>query len=109
MRLPTMFVLSTLLAVLAGGCVWVKMEPNARNVRVARAEQGLGDCRRRGEIAVSVKNNITFYQRNPLKVRDELETLARNEAVGLGADTVQAKGEPIDGEQRFLAYHCGGL
>ena len=39
---------------------------------------------------------------------DELETLARNEAPGLGADTVQPKGEPDDGEQRFLAFRCRG-
>jgi hypothetical protein len=41
-------------------------------------------------------------------VRDELETLARNEAPGLGADTVQPKAEPDDGEQRFLAFRCRG-
>ena len=40
--------------------------------------------------------------------RDELETLARNEAPGLGADTVQPKAEPDDGEQRFLAFRCRG-
>ena len=38
---------------------------------------------------------------------DELETLARNESVGLGADTIQPKGQPVDGEQRWLAYSCG--
>ncbi len=99
---------AALLALVAAmsGCVWVKMEPNAQNVRVARAEQDLGYCQRRGEVAVAVKSNVAFYERNQLKVRDELETLARNEAVGLGADTVQPKGEPVGGEQRFLAYSC---
>ena len=36
-----------------------------------------------------------------------VETLARNEAPSLGADTVQPKGQPVDGEQRFLAFSCG--
>jgi len=40
-------------------------------------------------------------------VREELETLARNEAPGLGADTLQPLEEPRDGEQRFAAYRCG--
>lgn len=93
---------------LLSGCVWVKMAPGAKNVRVVPAGQELASCQRRGEIAVSVKDSIAFYERNNLKVRDELETLARNEAVGLGADVVQPKGEPRDGEQRFLAYSCGG-
>lgn len=92
---------------LLGGCVWVKMAPGAQQVRVASITADLSACQRRGEIAVSVKDSITFYQRNQLKVRDELETLARNESVGLGADTIQPKSEPVDGEQRWLAFVCG--
>ena len=55
---------------------------------------------------VSVKESIAFYERNRLRVRDELETLARNEAPGLGADTIQPLGPPIEGEQRFAAWNC---
>lgn len=39
------------------------------------------DCQSQGEITVSVKNKIGFYTRNALRVQDELETLARNEAL----------------------------
>jgi len=35
-------------------------------------------------------------------------TLARNEAPGLQANTVQALGEPADGTQRFAAWRCPG-
>ncbi|MBS7457452.1 DUF4156 domain-containing protein [Coralloluteibacterium stylophorae] len=96
------------LALVAGGCSWVKMDPQADAIRVVRPEQDLGYCTKRGEIAVSVKDQVGFYDRNALKVRDELEILARNEAVGLGADTIQAMGEPVNGEQRFAAFTCGG-
>lgn len=34
------------------------------------------------------------------------ESLARNEATTLDADTVQALAEPAGGEQRFAAYDC---
>jgi len=88
-------------------CTWVKMAPGASDVRVARADQDLSACTKRGEVSVSVKNRLGPYDRNDLKVRDELETLARNEAPSLGADTVQPKGQPADGEQRFLAFRCG--
>lgn len=95
-----------LLAVATTACTWVKMDPGASAVRVARAEQDLAYCTKRGEVAVSVKDSVAFYERNDLKVRDELETLARNEATGLGADTIQPSSEPRSGEQRFVAYRC---
>ena len=104
---PRLFAVLSL-AVVAGGCAWVKMDPQANDIRVVRPEQDLGYCGKRGEIAVSVKDQVGFYDRNALKVRDELEILARNEAVGLGADTLQAMGEPVNGEQRFAAFTCSG-
>lgn len=94
-------------SLLLGGCVWVKMDPQARGVQVASASQDLSACQRRGEVAVAVKDGVGFVSRNQLKVRDELETLARNEAVGLNADTIRAKAEPADGQQRFEAFSCG--
>jgi len=35
--------------------------------------------------------------------------MARNEAAGMGADTVKPIGEPRDGEQSWNAYHCGAV
>ena len=88
-------------------CTWVKMAPGAESVRVAAAGQSLAACEKRGEVAVSVKDRLGPVERNALKVRDELETLARNEAPGMGADTIQPKSEPEDGAQRFLTFRCG--
>ena len=85
-------------------CTWVHMAPEARAVKVVDGPPA--GCTRRGEVAVSVKDSIAFYERNDLRVRDELETLARNEAPGLGADTIQPLGPPIEGEQRFAAWNC---
>jgi hypothetical protein len=101
-----LFIAPMALLALAGACTFVKMAPGGAEVRVARADRDLGACQRRGEIAVSVKDRLGPYQRDPIRVRDELETLARNEAPGLQADTVQPKTEPVDGEQRFLAFRC---
>lgn len=88
-------------------CTWVKMEPQGAVVRVAHASADLSGCTRRGEIGVSVRDKVGLYQRRDLKVRDELETMARNEAASLRADTVQAVNQPSAGEQSFLAYSCG--
>ncbi len=104
MRLVLLAVASTLLL---SACTWVPLAPGARNVRVVAAGAAPGGCEKRGEVAVSVKDSVAFYERNALRVRDELETLARNEAPGLQADTLQPLGDPADGEQRFAAYRCG--
>jgi hypothetical protein len=95
---------ATLLA--ASGCTWVHMAPGAKSVAVATATPA--GCEQRGEVEVSVKDSIACYDRDRLRVRDELETLARNEAPGLGGDTVQALDGYEDGTQRFAVWRCGG-
>ncbi len=89
-------------------CTFVRMAPGADAVRVAAPGEVLANCQKRGEVVVSVKNRLGPYERDALRVRDELETLARNEAPGLHADTVRPSGEPRDGEQRFSAFRCVG-
>lgn len=88
------------------GCTWVPMDPGASSVRVIAAGAMPAGCEKRGEVSVTVKDSIAFYERNALRVRDELETLARNEAQSIQANTIQPLSEPIDGEQRFAAYRC---
>lgn len=87
-------------------CTWVSLSNNAKGVKVIAAGAA-PSCEKRGEVAVSVKDKVAFYERNNLRVRDELETLARNEAPGIQADTIQPLGDPANGEQRFAAYRCG--
>lgn len=90
-----------------GACTWVKMEPDGAVVDVARASDDLSGCSKKGEVVVTVRDRVGFYDRNDLKVRDELETMARNEASSLAADTVQPLNQPAAGEQRFAAFTCG--
>lgn len=101
-RLPFLLVLALPLA----ACTWVPLEPEAKQVRVVPPGNPPAGCTRAGEIEVSVKHSVGFYDRDPLKVRDELETLARNRAPGVPADTLQAAGDPADGSQRFSAWNC---
>lgn len=88
------------------GCTWVHMAPGASAVKVvATAPTG---CEKRGEISVSVADKVALvYERNDLRVREELETLARNEAPGINADTISPLGPPVKGDQNFAAWHCG--
>ena len=92
-------------AVVVSSCTWVHMAPGASAVKVVTGPPA--GCERRGEVEVSVKDSVAFYDRNALRVQDELETLARNEAPGLGADAVQPLAPPKDGAQRYAAWKCG--
>ncbi len=89
-----------------GGCAWVKLEPGAAQVRVLRIGDDVSACQRLGEVATSVRSSVGPYRRDRLNVRDELETLARNEALTLHADSVRPEAEPARGRQRWFAYRC---
>ncbi|HMT39188.1 MAG TPA: DUF4156 domain-containing protein, partial [Thermomonas sp.] len=60
------------------------------------------------EVEVSVKDRVGPYARSEAQVQDELETLARNEAPGLGADTISPLAPPRDGGQRWALWRCRG-
>ena len=87
-------------------CTWVHMAPGAKAVRVVEAPPAGSEAS--GEVELSYKDSIAFYERTRLRVRDELETLARNEAPGLGGDTVQPLDGYDDGTQRYAVWRCGG-
>lgn len=107
MRLASSGIAFVVVGTLAtASCTWVHMAPGASAVKVVTGPPA--GCEKRGEVEVSVKDNVAFYDRNPLRVQEELETLARNEAPGLGADTVQPLAPPSAGAQRYAAWKCGG-
>jgi Domain of unknown function (DUF4156) len=89
-------------------CTFVKMAPGGDAVKVAAIGKDLSACEKRGDISVSVKDRLGPYERDNLRVKDELEVLARNEAPGLKADTVQAVAEVMDGAQKWRAFRCNG-
>ena len=90
----------------ATGCTWVKLEDAGKRIRVASESDQVSACTPKGEIDVSVKDRIAFVRREAAKVSDELETLARNQANTLGADTIFAKGPVVDGRRGYSAYQC---
>jgi hypothetical protein len=105
MRNPLTIALAAAVIALSG-CTWVHMAPGASAVKVASTAPA--NCEKRGDISVSVADKVALvYERNDLRVREELETLARNEAPGIGADTISPMGEPVNGDQQFAAWRCG--
>lgn len=92
------------LCLLSSACTWVHMAPGASAVKVVSAAPA--GCDKRGEVSVSVADEVMLYRRKPVRVREELETLARNEAPGVQADTISPLREPMDGTQRFAMWRC---
>lgn len=92
---------------LLGGCTWgINLDPAAKQVRTAWNGDVSG-CRELGKVTVSVMDHVGPVNRNDIKVRDELEVMARNEAAKMHADTVKPLGDPADGSQPWGAYSCG--
>lgn len=107
MKLRYVFLSAITLAGLQA-CTWVKSSDSGNVVHVAY-DGNVSGCRDAGSVNVSVADHVAFYHRPSLKVRDELETLARNQAASIPADTIRATSDPLDGTQSFEAYVCGGM
>lgn len=85
-------------------CTLAPLDGAATGVRVLSAAPS--GCTELSEVAVSVTGNVGPIDRNALRVKDELETLARNEAARQGGNAVLAVSGPEMGEQRFKVYRC---
>jgi len=101
------FVALAVATLVLGACSWgIKLDSGGRDVRVAWTDD-VSHCRPAGSINVSVLDNVGPYRRSGLKVGDELEVMARNQAASLGADTIKAVNKPHDGAQDWAAFVCG--
>jgi len=102
-------VLAALGAASLAACSWgIKLDSGGEKVRVAW-DGNVGGCHDNGKVTVSVLDHMGPVDRSGLKVSDELEIMARNEAAGLGADTIRPLGDPREGAQSWGAYTCGAV
>jgi hypothetical protein len=86
-------------------CTWVELTPEAESVRIVEAVH-VANCKLAGTTTVTVKADIASFKRDAEKIKSELETLARNEAIRLKGDTLVAATDIKDGEQTFKVYKC---
>lgn len=104
MRKPLLLLVPTLLL---GACTWgITLDDGGKTVHTAW-NGDVSSCRELGKVTVSVADHVGPIDRNDIKVRDELEVMARNEAGSMHADTIKPLAEPQDGAQPWGAYQCG--
>jgi hypothetical protein len=87
------------------GCTWVKLTTGGEQVAVAsRADPA---CKKLGATTSIGVSEVASVDRNEAKVATELETLARNQAAGMGGNTIVPDG-PVtkEGQQTFSVYQC---
>jgi hypothetical protein len=99
MRIP-LFLSLALLA----GCTFVQLSEGGAGV----AQLGAGDiarCKPMGVVSTQTRDKVVI-SRSAEDVREELNTLARNEAAKLSANAIVPIGIPENGAQRFRAYLC---
>jgi hypothetical protein len=94
-----------LLVLWAPACTWVALTEEGADVQVRTPEQVKG-CERKNRVNTAVTYKVGGMLRSEEKVREELRTLARNEAARLGGNAVVAETEPTDGRQVFVVYRC---
>ncbi|HET7268085.1 MAG TPA: DUF4156 domain-containing protein [Oleiagrimonas sp.] len=104
----TLLLIPVIATVVLAGCSWgIKLTNAGRQVRTDW-NGDMSACRQIGKVTVSVADHLGPIDRNPIKVRDELEVMARNEAAGMqGANTVHPLADPVDGSQPWGVYQCG--
>jgi hypothetical protein len=86
-------------------CTWVKLTEDGARVLVRTTVPS--DCERLGRTTSLSKAEIANVDRKQTKVATELETLARNYAVGMGGNTIVAQDVMTDdGKQTFIVYNC---
>ncbi|MFL0799939.1 MAG: DUF4156 domain-containing protein [Agarilytica sp.] len=101
MRILSVIILVTGLA----ACQWVKPTEGADQVSLVKRAHIL-NCEKLGSTTSTVKEKVGIVKRKERKVVDELVTLAKNEAAGIGGDTIVANGTLQEGKQAFDIYRC---
>jgi Domain of unknown function (DUF4156) len=99
-------VLCAALALPAGACAWVKLTDAGSQVRMATPAE-VASCDKLGATHAKTSPDAWIFSRNPRKIDQEVEFLARNEAADMGGDTIVPRSPTSDeGRRSFDVYVC---
>ena len=95
------------IVVAAVGCNWAPLTAGGEQVQFAN-QKAVESCRQIGTTKARTKASLWFIPRSESTVREELRSLARNDAAVMGGTTVSPLGPAEEGEQSFGIYVCAG-
>ncbi|GIX31423.1 MAG: hypothetical protein KatS3mg124_1895 [Porticoccaceae bacterium] len=99
-----LFVTAVGLTALLTACSFVKVSEAGKRVQM-RTSAEVQHCKRLGTVSSSVVDRILFIPRNRQKVQEDLDKLARDQAVIMGANTL-VHVATRDGVADYIAYQC---
>jgi hypothetical protein len=91
---------------LLSACTWLPLTPEGQQVVVESSAQAVASCELKGTTHANTKHKVGFIPRGADFVKEELTTLARNDAAKMGGNTVVAQTPVQDGQQTFGIYAC---
>jgi hypothetical protein len=97
---------AAVLVALAAGCNWAPLSAEGEQVQFAN-QKAVESCREVGKTTARTKDSLWIFPRSEETIREELRSLARNDAALMGGTTVSPLGPAEDGQQRFGIYVCG--
>jgi hypothetical protein len=100
-----LFSLTSVIVLSLSACASVKLTHGGEKARVLSSGE-VTNCQKRGATTVRVKPTLLTIRRQPTVVAKELQILARNSAVNMGADTVSPISKIDNGKQTYAVYRC---
>ncbi len=101
------WIVASFVALVGLGCNWVPLTAAGEQVQFAN-QKAVEGCKQVGKTRARTRAKIWFADRDEAAIREELRSLARNDAAVMGGTTVSPTGPVEDGEQNFGIYVCGG-
>lgn len=86
-------------------CSFVSLDPQARDVNVLGNVTSAKGCKFVGNTTVSLWSKADTFQ-SQKTVESQLDTLARNQAITMGGNTVAANSEINNGQRSYSVYNC---
>jgi hypothetical protein len=102
-RITSVVIMWAMVATL--GCTWVPLTDGGGNVRILQANETT-DCQKISTVNAKTADRVGIFARTDRKMREELESLARNEAAEAGGNAVAPTGTMTNGRQSFVVYRC---
>lgn len=89
------------------GCNWAPLTAGGELVQLASLK-AVESCEQIGKTTARTSDKVWIFARSESTIREELRSLARNDAAAMGGTTVAPLEPAQGGSQSFGIYVCGG-